>query len=369
MTNRWINYLLTVVVWLGLVGAAIYQRPRLAQERAEFLDQDVVEREAEPPAEIANDGPLDLRHLPGMQRREGALGVYGVSAGAVEAVDIGMAVLEHGGNAVDAAIAVAYALGVAEPFGSGPGGGGTALIHAPGEAPRAYDYREMAPQSGEVPPSRTGAPGFVAGMEHLHAQHGTIELADLIEPAVRLADGGVVVTDTLQERLEGAAHRLPIHLLPELFPEGVPIRAGETLVQPAYAQALRTLQEEGAAAFYEGALGEELVAEVSGLNMSDLAAYEVLELAPAVGRFGDYEVVSAPPAASGPTLVQMLQVLDALDIGDRDPDGPDTYHLIAQSWRVALSDRTEFVADETIEDIDLDVAQRHGEFVERPSLR
>jgi len=372
MTNRWLNYVLAVVVSLGLVAYTMYEQPRLAEERAALLDQDLVESDPLSPDAVEERDPIEWRERQtdepdGGEAEEAEeaeeadeaasaepLGVYGVSAGHPDVVDVGMAVLEAGGTAVDAAVAVAYGLGVAEPFGSGPGGGGVMLLHEPGEAPIAYEYREMAPQSGELPSARTGVPGFIAGMEHAHGRHGRIELADLIEPAARMAEDGVVVTQTLHERLAGAAHRLPIHLLPQFFPDGEPIAAGETLRQPAYAQALRLIQEEGADGFYGGELGQEFVDTVSGLSMEDLQAYEVLELEPSVGRFGSLDVISGPAPSSGPTLIQILQVAEALDIASTERDSVEAVHTIAQAWRVALSDRTEYVADPTFEDVDLE---------------
>jgi gamma-glutamyltranspeptidase / glutathione hydrolase len=355
MTDRWLNYVLAVVVIVGLVGVSFYERPRLAEQRAEFLDQDVVVNEEPDVASDEERAPLEWRSAQDAGgTAEGRLGVHGVSAGHEAVVEIGMSALEAGGNAVDAAIAVAYALGVAEPFGSGPGGGGVMLLHEPGEAPIAYEYRETAPLNGELPAARTGVPGFIAGMEHIHAAHGTIELEDLIEPAARLAEGGVEVSQTLHERLEGAAHRLPIHQLPELFPGGAAIEAGETLRQPAYAEALRLIQEGGAQVFYDGELGQEFVDAVSGLDMEDLQAYEVLELEPSIGRFGNLDVISGPPPSSGPTLIQMLQVAEQLDIAATERESAAAYHTIAQAWRVALSDRGEYVADPTFEETDLD---------------
>jgi gamma-glutamyltranspeptidase / glutathione hydrolase len=375
VTNRWINYVLSVVVVVGLVAVAIYERPRLAEERAAFLDQDIVETDTSSEAGDPDErDPLEWRTRTSPDDADDAddpadseaseegsdepdeprLGVYGVSAGHEQVVDVGMAVLEAGGNAVDAAVAVAYGLGVAEPFGSGPGGGGMLLLHEPGADPIVYEYRETMPISGELPSARTGVPGFIAGMEHVHDRHGTIELADLIEPAARMAEDGVEVTRTLHERLEGAAHRLPIHLLPELFPDGTPIEEGATLRQPAYAQALRLIQEDGAQVFYEGELGERFTEAVSGLEMEDLQAYEVLELEPSYGRFGPLEVISGPATSSGPTLIQMLQVAEALGIADTERDSAEAHHIIAQAWRVALGDRTEHLADPTFVDVDLE---------------
>jgi gamma-glutamyltranspeptidase / glutathione hydrolase len=368
MTDRWLNYVLSVVVVLGLIGVAQYNEPRDRAERAEFLDQELTElaEASEEPvdadrdpvqlrrqaAETAPDGDDDADAEPGPETP--ALGVHGVAASHPAAVEVGMQVLDAGGNAVDAAIAVAYALGVAEPFGSGIGGGGSMLIVGPGEDPRYYDYREIAPVDGPLPNSDIGVPGFVAGMAHIGAEHGTVEVADLIEYAARLAEDGIEVDAYLNERLEGAAHRMPIHLLPAWFPDGVPVGVGTTLRQPEYAEALRLLQEDGPDAMYRGALAEQIVDAVSGLELEDFEAYEVLELEPAVGTFAGRTVVSGGAPVSGQALIQTLQIADTLGITDLDLASADAFHVLAQAWRQAAAQRTTSVADPTIEDVDLD---------------
>jgi gamma-glutamyltranspeptidase / glutathione hydrolase len=354
MTNRWINYVLSVVVTLGLIGVAIYNQPRDRQERAEFLDQDLAElADDEVPEEVDRD-PIELRRsetetTTAQPRLDG----HGVSASHPIAVDVGMEVLDAGGNAVDAAIAVAYALGVAEPFGSGIGGGGAVLVQPPQDGPRYYDYREIAPGSGEPPASDIGVPGFVAGMQHLHEEHGSVDVSDLIEYAARIAEDGFEVDPYLEERLTDAAHRMPIHLLPGLFPDGAPVAAGQTLRQPEYAEALRLLQQEGPAAMYEGELAELITDAVSGLEMEDFEAYEVVELDPAQGSFAGYDVVSSGAPAAGPTVVQLLQIVEHLDIADLDVASADGIHALAQAWRQANAQRVDEVGDPTVEEIDV----------------
>jgi gamma-glutamyltranspeptidase/glutathione hydrolase len=387
MTDRWLNYVLTVVVIVGMVAVTLHQRPRLAEERAEFLDQQVAAGTSAAPDGPAERDPLELRQRTrdevdepeapdpdeGEDEDDDAaaddedpvdvevvddtpepLGDAGVTASHPDAVAVGMQVLEAGGNAVDAAVAVAYALGVAEPFGSGPGGGGALVLLEPGGEPVAYDYRETAPASGELPASNIGVPGFVAGMEEIHERYGTIELPDLIEPAARLAEDGVEVSEYLHERIQGAGHRLPIHLVPELFPSGQAIGPGETLRQPAYAQALRTIQQGGAAGFYEGELGAAIVDEVNGLEPEDLADYEVVEVEPASGRFAGFDVLGAGAPTSSPTVVQLLQVAEALGVDELDLTSADGHHRLAQAWRQALSDRTQYLGDPVVEDVPLD---------------
>jgi gamma-glutamyltranspeptidase / glutathione hydrolase len=357
MTDRWLNYVLAVVVVLGLAGVTIHERPRLAEERARFLDQEVRRADDLPPAEVQARDPLELRRRqvdPDEAAPSEHLHDHGVSASHPAAVTVGLEVLDGGGNAIDAAVAVAYALGVVEPFGSGIGGGGMAVIHRPDGDPVAYDYRETAPASGEVPASNIGVPGFVLGMERLHDRYGTIELSDLIEPAARLAEDGVEVDGPLNGRLRGAAHRMPIHLVPGLFPNGTPIAPGQLLRQPEYAEALRMIQRDGADAVYRGALGEQIVDAVSGIEREDLQAYEVLEVQPAIGHFAGHDIVSGGPPTSGASLVQSLQISEQLGVTELDPASAEGHHAIAQSWRIALSDRTLFVADPSLVDVPLD---------------
>jgi gamma-glutamyltranspeptidase / glutathione hydrolase len=359
MTDRWLNYVLAVVVVIGLVAVARYQQPRLAEERAEFLDQEVAIGDPDTPP-VEDRDPLELRTAPdnGEPAAEEPvtepLGAYGVSASHPLAVEVGMDVLAAGGNAVDAAIAVSYALAIVEPFGSGVGGGGAMLLHEPGEAPLAYDYRETAPQSGDRPASDIGVPGFVAGMEHVHAAHGTIELADLIEPAARYAEDGFEVDPYLHERARDAAFRMPIHILPGLFPGGAVIEPGETLRQLDYAEVLRMIQDQGADVMYGGEIGQRIADEVTGLSVEDLEAYEVAEVQPAIGSFAGYDVVSGAPPISGTALIQTLQIAEERGIADLELDSTEGIHTMAQAYRLAQRDRRVNVGDPSIEDVPLD---------------
>jgi gamma-glutamyltranspeptidase / glutathione hydrolase len=362
MTDRWINYVLSVVVVAGLIGVAFYNQPRDRQERAEFLDQDLTEVDDDPDGPAEDRDPIELRRRDAGtdaaeapdEETEDPLTEHAVSASRPEAVQVGIAVLDAGGNAVDAAVAVAYTLGVVEPFGSGIGGGGAMLVRPHDEEAHYYDYREVATRDGEVPASDTGVPGFVAGMAHVHERHGSVDVAELIEYAARYAEDGVQVDDYLNERLRGAAHRLPIHLLPRFFPDGAAITAGETLRQPEYAEALRLIQERGPEVMYEGELAEMVAEAVSGLSVEDLRGYEVLETEPAVGEFAGYQVVSGGAPVAGPALVQVLQVAERLGIADLDLGEADGVHALAQSWRVADAQRVEAVGDPSQETVDLD---------------
>ncbi|MFA9446594.1 gamma-glutamyltransferase family protein [Egicoccus sp. AB-alg6-2] len=358
MTDRWLNYVLAVVVVVGLAGVSVYNQPRDRQERAEFLDQDLTELEDDPEP-VAERDPVQLqrrddREPAAAEDEAPRLVQYGVSTSHPAATEVGMEVLTNGGNAVDAAIAIAYALGVAEPFGSGIGGGGAMLVQPADGPARYYDYREIAPTDGGIPASDIGVPGLAAGMEHIHDEHGSVSLPDLIEYAARLAEDGVEVDEYLHERLRGAAHRMPIHLLPRLFPAGQAVPAGELLRQPEYAEALRLIQQEGAAVMHTGVLAERIADAVEGLDPEDLADYEVIEVEPAVGTFAGHTIVSGGAPVSGAPMVQLLQIAEERGIRDLDLGSVDAVHLLAQAWRTANDQRSHHVGDPTVEEVDVD---------------
>ncbi|MFO8075010.1 MAG: gamma-glutamyltransferase [Egibacteraceae bacterium] len=314
------------------------------------------EEETEPPEEAAEPDPA-------------APEAYGVSAGHPDAVAAGMAALEAGGTAADAAVAAATASSVVEPFTSGLGGGGAALVLEQGEQPRAYDYRDVVPDEG-IPPSNTGVPGFVAGMERLRADHGALDLAVLLEPSIALAEGAEV-SELLAQRLASDSAVLPTGELDELYPEGAPLRAGETMVQTELADTLRVVAEDGAAAFYEGELAEELTATVDGLDPASLEAYEVQSTEPPTGAVGELEVIGAAPALPGTSLIQQLQLAETLGLAELDPDTPDFVHALAASWRIALAEQEGALGDPDFVEVPVDEltdAERNRSLAEASQL-
>ncbi|MFP4635442.1 MAG: gamma-glutamyltransferase family protein [Nitriliruptoraceae bacterium] len=289
-----------------------------------------------PPASDGEADPPDEE--PDEQREEpepSAPQAHGVSAGHPDAVEAGIEVLEQGGTAADAAIAAATASAVVEPFTSGLGGGGAALVLEQGERPRAYDYRDVVPADG-IPPSNTGVPGFLAGMERLRVEHGTLDLDELLAPAISLADGAEV-SGLLAERLASDAGALPVGELDQYYPDGAPLPAGATMVQPELADTLRTIAEDGAEAFYDGELAARLAGSVPGIDAGSLADYEVQSSTPPSGTFADLTVIGAAPALPGTSLIQQLQLAETLDLDELDPGSADFVHALGASWRIALA--------------------------------
>ncbi|MDD9795192.1 gamma-glutamyltransferase [Priestia megaterium] len=281
-------------------------------------------------------------------------GGYGVSSSNPIAVEVGMDVLEEGGNAVDAAVAVSYALGVVEPYGSGIGGGGGMLI-LPGDQsdkPTFFDYRETSPTSSEDSEEGIGVPGFVKGMETVHEKYGSKKMDELIEPAIKLADDGFPVGQQLAERLKGAQYRLSEDEIPNFFPGNQPIEEGEKLEQPELGETLELIKEKGSDVFYNGELAEEIADEVPGIQKSDIEEYSVEEREPVQGEFAGYDVISAPPPFSGITLIQSLQMAEMLNVQKAEEDTALFTHLTSEITNRANNDRVKHIGDPAFSEID-----------------
>lgn len=287
----------------------------------------------------------------------------------------GAEMLLAGGNAVDAAVAALFALTVVEPMMVGVLGGGMAHIRlangrhvvldglgtAPGAAHDAmYEtvsdalprYRETAGRANQVGPLAVAVPGALAGWCRALRDFGTLSTEDVTAPAVRLAERGFTATPYLADCVADLASDLGRDPgLSALFlPGGTPLRAGARVVQPEYAQTLRTIAREGADALYAGELGSALVEAMSrtgGLvTREDLGAYRVIERDPIRGAYRGFEVLGPPPpASSGVHVVQMLNLLEGFDVGAMGFGSPDAVHLLAEVMKIAFADRAVATAD------------------------
>ncbi|KGM13909.1 hypothetical protein N869_08170, partial [Cellulomonas bogoriensis 69B4 = DSM 16987] len=247
------------------------------------------------------------------------------------AVEVGADVLADGGTAVDAAVAVALAVSVVEPFASGIGGGGSAIVVPPGEDPRWYDYREVVPAGG-IPSDDYGVPGMLAGLGRLHEDHGALPWERLVEPAVALARDGHPTSAMLAELLRAPLGEQATTGDEVFRPGGAPLAAGDPLVQPALARALEVVARQGPEAFYDGALAESLTAGAPGLDRDSLASYDLQVSRAPSGQVGGHQVVSAAPALPGVALIQMLQIAEALGVGAVEPGSADYVHQLAAAW-------------------------------------
>ncbi len=262
---------------------------------------------------------------------------YGVSASHPIAVEEGMKILKHGGNAVDAAITMSYVLGVVEPYASGLGGGGGMLIVNKDGESNFIDYREIAPSYLDDT-STIGIPGFVAGMEFAHEKFGSIPISELLQPSIYYAENGFEVDDVLFTRLADGYHRIYSEKLNIFYPNGKPLIQGEKLVQSKLTSTLKKIQENGAEIFYKGNIANE-INELTNISLSDIKKYKVEERKPVVGDYHDFKVYTAPPPFSGVTLIQMLKQTEIND-SFKSAENIETYiKSIGKITRFSYQDR------------------------------
>ncbi|MRG27627.1 gamma-glutamyltransferase [Laceyella tengchongensis] len=272
---------------------------------------------------------------------------YGVAAAHPEAVNVGMKVLEQGGNAVDAAIAVGYALGVVEPFGSGIGGGGTMLIHpySKKQKPIVIDYRETAPFTGLIPANGVGVPGFVKGMELAHKEYGSMPMDRLIQPSVELAERGFEVTALLSGRLRDAQFRMNVKQMPHFYPDGKPIQPKQLLQQKELAATLKAIQTNGANAFYSGIIAKDIELASKGVKASDLKRYQATKKEPLKVKYNDFEMVTTPPPSGGLMLAEALFIADQINVEKTKDLSADFIHLLGETEKRVQGARMRNIGD------------------------
>lgn len=286
------------------------------------------------------------------------------------ATEIGLEILKKGGNAVDAAVAVGFALAVALPNAGNIGGGGFMMVHdAKSGKTIALDFREMAPSKagrdmylddkGQVINNKSlythfavGVPGTVKGMEHALKKWGTMPLAEVMQPAIALAEKGYAVSPTLAEALAVEKDNLGKweNTKAIFFKDDEPLKAGEQLVMKDLANSMKMIAEQGSDAFYKGAIAEQIVQEMSKhqglISKEDLANYKVVEREPVTGEYRGYKVVSMPPPSSGGIhIIQMLNVLEHFPLNESGPNSAKTIRLMAETMKRAYADRSEYLGD------------------------
>jgi gamma-glutamyltranspeptidase/glutathione hydrolase len=321
----------------------------------------------------------DALAVEGSQYREAVRSGGGVIASeSPTASEAGLEVLDAGGNAVDAAVATTFALGVARPQSCGIGGGGFLVYRGADGETAALDFRETAPAA--VTPetfagqglyktftghTTVGVPGTVAGMQAALESYGTIGLADAISPAERLAREGFEVPKSLSEEMGNHVARL------QLFPQTAeqylvggeePYPEGSVLIQPDLADTLSLISTEGQEAFYEGEIADRIVEEMQSesgydgdaglMTGEDLAAYRAVWRKPLVGDYRGREVLAMPPPTSGGiAVIEMLNILEGFDLAGEGQSSGDALHLLAEAQKLAFADRNEYVADPDFVDV------------------
>ena len=282
------------------------------------------------------------------------------------AADVGLAVLKHGGNAVDAAVAVGFALAVTHPVAGNIGGGGFMLIRMADGKTAFLDFRECAPGRAsrdmyigpDGNPTRdsivgwksSGVPGSVAGFDFARKKFGTKSWADLLEPAIKLAQDGFPVTDYFAASLHSKTLQADIESKRIFTRDGNYYKAGDTFTQPELAATLQRLATNGAKEFYTGETAKKLaaaIAEHGGLiTLQDLENYKVVERAPLTGNYRGFHIITAPPpSAGGVGLLQILGMLAGTNYDSDGPDSPKAVHYEAEAMRRFYADRSEYLGD------------------------
>ncbi|WP_199508875.1 MULTISPECIES: gamma-glutamyltransferase [unclassified Psychrobacter] len=296
------------------------------------------------------------------------------------ASEAGLQMLQNGGNAVDAAVAVGFALAVTLPRAGNIGGGGFMMIYdAKQNKTIALDYREKAPSSafrdmyldkdGNALSERSqyhglavGVPGTVAGLLKALDEHGTMSREDVMAPAIALARDGFTVTPELADSLSALRSRLGRwESTQKIFfkADGTTYQAGERLKQPELAHSLSLIAQQGADGFYKGETAQKLVKAVNdaggAMSLQDLENYQAIARKPVKGTYREFDVVSMPPPSSGGThIIEILNILEHYPMGDYGHNSAQSIHLLSEAMQLAYADRSEYLGDSDFVDVPID---------------
>ncbi|QRN41188.1 MAG: gamma-glutamyltransferase [Neisseriaceae bacterium] len=282
---------------------------------------------------------------------------------------VGLDILKDGGNAIDAAVGIAFALAVVLPNAGNIGGGGFMLAYdQKNQKVRAIDFREVAPmnankdsflsEDGAVIDGKSinthyasGVPGTVAGLEYAWRQGGALPWNKLIEPAIELADSGFEVSPALEKKLSGSANFLGKwdSTRKIFFKNGQPLKNGDWLIQKDLAKSLRLIAKQGAKAFYEGDIADKIVAEMAPyhwITKQDLSSYKVIERDPIWGTYKGYKVAIMPPPSSGGIhIIQILNILERWPLYQWGQNSAQTIHYMVEAMKLAYADRQKYLGD------------------------
>ncbi len=282
------------------------------------------------------------------------------------AAEVGAEIMKQGGNAIDAAVAIGFALAVTYPEAGNLGGGGYMVIRMADGRVAALDYRETAPLAathdmyvgpngkltGEsvIGPRASGVPGAVAGMLEAHRKYGVLPRARVLAPAIRLASEGFAVDSTLSRSLAGGKYRIENFAGKSLFfPNGAAPEIGSTLRQPQLARTIRLIADSGAAVFYRGSIADSIAAQMQRegglITKADLARYKPIWREPIRSSYRGYSLISMPPSSSGGiTVTEMLNILEAY--GQPAAFGTaERVHAVASASQRAFVDRNAKLGD------------------------
>ena len=287
------------------------------------------------------------------------------------ASDIGASTLARGGNAVDAAVATAFALAVTHPSAGNLGGGGFMIVRTADGKATTFDYREKAPAAstqtmylkpdGTIDRSLTragwlapGVPGTVRGLALAHKRFGKLPWADVVRPAAKLASGGFPLSKALASSLNNTVSRFmapfPASVAAYGKPGGGTWTEGDTIRLTDLGRTLESIASGGPDAFYTGWIADSLAAQMRAngglITKADLAAYQAKEREPVRGTFNGYEIIAmGPPSSGGAVMLETLNILEKLDVAKMDRWSPDYLHLRIEAARRAYADRARWLGD------------------------
>ena len=286
------------------------------------------------------------------------------------ASEVGVEILKKGGNAIDAAVATAFALAVTHPEAGNIGGGGFIVFHKENGEVTTFDFREKAPlaasptmfldENGEIKDNSNhrgllsvGVPGTVAGLYQAHQKYGKLSWSELVKPSVELAKKGFTMSWGLYRAALRMTDRDPSEDIMQNFfkgDDGEVVKPGNTWKQPALAKTLKEIKKHGRDGFYKGWVAEEIEAYMKDnggiITQEDLAKYEAVERKPVSTTFDGYEIFSMPPPSSGGVaLIEMMNLLEAASIKEVEFNSTAYVHLVAEAMRRAFADRAEFLGD------------------------
>ncbi len=285
------------------------------------------------------------------------------------ASEVGVSVLKKGGNAIDGAVATAFALAVTHPSAGNIGGGGFIVYLDNSGKATTIDFREKAPlaatpemfmdENGEVnfiqhhlSAKSIGVPGTVAGLHKAHSQYGKLPWADVVQPAVDLAEKGFEFNWSLYWAAKGFEGDERFPMMDQYFrnDDGEIVEPGTTWTQPQLAETLKLIRDKGRDGFYKGSVakGIEDWMKANGgiITRKDLAKYDAIEREPVTGTYKDYTIYSMPPPSSGGTaLVEMMNMMEQVNLEDIEFNSTEYVHLVAEVMRRAFADRAEHLGD------------------------
>ncbi|HOJ89106.1 MAG TPA: gamma-glutamyltransferase [Pseudothermotoga sp.] len=286
-----------------------------------------------------------------------------VAAANPYAAAAGAEILEKGGNAVDAAVAVAFALGVVEPYASGLGGEGVMIIHMNNGQDVAIDYKSVAPldlskytkspSNYSSGPLSVCVPGVVDGLVKALLEWGTMSLEQVMEPAIRLAREGFVVNETFVSVLSDNYERLlkdPGEGAQVYLKDSLLYEPGDVFKNPVLANTLELIAKKGADVFYKGEIADkiaEFMAQNGGaITKKDLEQYHAIVKEPVVGTYRGYKIITAPQPVGGATLVEILNIIERFNISDLSWDDPLYIHLLSEALYLATIDMRNYCGDD-----------------------